>query len=280
VLDANGSPVINEVYANKLSLPDWKDGEMNYGSFLKLDDKTFNGASLSADFKDEYKEKEFPSGVINYEKGILEDSIKQIYTKWLDGTWFKVSKLEHLTKNAFSNGIYVLEADLDFTDKNWPSMFSSDTFTGKIIGNGHKISNVKIRQRDITAQNGGLFAVIGEGAVIENVSFENITYTVETGSRKQGASFGLLTGSLSSEARLTNVSLSGVLKIADKINKNESCTIGIVSGNSDIVKTGIDTSKITCEAVTVDLKGNTTPSESLTVKVEENGLVTLTFEGK
>jgi hypothetical protein len=280
VLDANGSPVINEVYANKLSLPDWKDGEMNYGSFLKLDDKTFNGASLSADFKDEYKEKEFPSGVINYEKGILEDSIKQIYTKWLDGTWFKVSKLEHLTKNAFSNGIYVLEADLDFTDKNWPSMFSSDTFTGKIIGNGHKISNVKIRQRDITAQNGGLFAVIGEGAVIENVSFENITYTVETGSRKQGASFGLLAGSLSSEARLTNVSLSGVLKIADKINKNESCTIGIVSGNSDIVKTGIDTSKITCEAVTVDLKGNTTPSESLTVKVEENGLVTLTFEGK
>ena len=279
VVDESGSPIVNEVYASKLLLPEWKDGKMNYQNFLKLDGKTFDSASLTADFKEAVSNKEFPAGVINYENGTLENSIKQIYTKWLDGTWFKVSDITHLTSNAFKDGIYVLETDLDFTGKNWPAMFSGDTFTGKIIGNGHKISNVTVRQRNVADQNGGLFASIGEGAVIENVSFENITYAVEAGSRKQGASFGMLTGSLSEDAKLTNVTLSGTLKISEKINKNESCTIGIVSGNSDIVPTtGIDTSKITCEAVVVDSKGNTTPSEKLTVKVEENGLVTLTFD--
>ena len=62
------------------------------------------------------------------------------------------------------------------------------------------------------AQQGGLFGFIGEGASITDLHFDNVTYTA-VGSRIQGATIGLLAGTISDKATLENVTISGKLLI-------------------------------------------------------------------
>ncbi len=86
--------------------------------------------------------------------------------------------------NAYTpiEGYYVLGNDIDFanaqlstdygtvlnnlTDKYWNQ---NQGFRGTFDGLNHKITNVKVGQ-------GGIFGFVGQGAVIKNVDFENISY--------------------------------------------------------------------------------------------------------
>ena len=113
---------------------------------------------------------------------------------------------------------------------------------------------------------GGLFGGIDAGAKIENVAFENITYNMNSGSLKAGASFGLLAGTISNEATITGVSVSGAFNISSEIYPATEYMIGVISGN--IIDTGIDASNITCQ-VTGD-------TEKLSIEVE-NGQIELSF---
>jgi hypothetical protein len=94
--------------------------------------------------------------------------------------------------------------------------------TGSIKGNGHKFTNIELKQTNNSKVNAGLFGNLTEEASITDLTFENVTFTMEKGTRVAGASFGLLAGTISDGAALTNVNiLNGVIQI------DSSCYFGV-----------------------------------------------------
>jgi hypothetical protein len=251
----------------EIELPRWneKTGKMDVKSLPAQEGKTFKEASLTKDFSELLSGK--VSGPIDYETGTISgNGTVDIYTRYMNGVWFKISSAKQFKDNSRIDGCYMLEADLDFTGIVWSSVLAKEGFKGQIIGNGHKISNITVNQSDVSAMRGGLFGGIDAGAKIENVAFENITYNMNSGSLKAGASFGLLAGTISNEATITGVSVSGAFNISSEIYPATEYMIGVISGN--IIDTGIDASNITCQ-VTGD-------TEKLSIEVE-NGQITLAF---
>ena len=128
------------------------------------------------------------------------------------------------------------------------------------------MSNIKVNQGNTSVMRGGLFGGIDAGATIENVTFENVTFNMNAGSLKAGASFGLLAGTISNEAALTNITVSGVFNISSDIYPDTEYSLGVLSGN--IIDTDIDISNITC-----NVTGDT---EKLSIEVSD-GQITLNF---
>lgn len=253
--------------ALEIELPRWNDktGKMDVKSFPTVENKTFKEASLTKDFS------ELLTGTVNggidYETGTMQgDGKVEIYTRYLDGTWFKITTPKQFKDNSRLDGCYILESDLDFTGIVWSSTLASEGFKGTIIGNGHKMSNITVNQGNTSVMRGGLFGGIDVGATIENVTFENVTFNMNAGSLKAGASFGLLAGTISNEAVLTNITVSGSFNISSDIYPDTEYSLGVLSGN--IIDTNIDISNITC-----NVTGDT---EKLSIEVSD-GQITLNF---
>lgn len=90
--------------------------------------------------------------------------------------------LDQLTAYTPIEGYYVLGNDIDFANAQIHSDYENTLkslnnyywnqnqgFRGTFDGLNHKITNVKVGQ-------GGIFGFVGQGAVIKNVDFENISY--------------------------------------------------------------------------------------------------------
>ena len=252
----------------EIELPRWNDktGKMDVKSLPTVEGKTFKEASLTKDFT------ELVSGTVNggidYETGTMQGEGKvEIYTRYMDGVWFKITTPKQFKDNSRLDGCYMIEADLDFTGIVWSSTLASDGFKGKIIGNGHKMSNITVNQGNTSVMRGGLFGGIDAGAEITGVTFENITFNMNAGSLKAGASFGLLAGTISNEAVLSDITVSGAFNISSKIYPDTDYSLGILSGN--IIDTGIDASSITCQV--------TDDTEKLSIELQDNGQITLIF---
>lgn len=253
----------------EIELPRWneKTGKMDLKDLSSVEGKTFSSASLTKDFKEIVTGK--INGGIDYETGTVKgDGKVEIYTKWMDGVWFNISTPKQFKDNSRLDGNYIINNDLDFTGIVWSSTLATDGFKGQIIGNGHKLSNITVNQGDTSKIRGGVFGGIDAGAIIKDVTFENVTYNMNVGSLKAGASFGLLAGTISNEATIENVAVNGTFKISSKIYPDTSYSLGKISGN--VINVGIDASNIKCE-----VKDNT---EALSIEVnEENGQITLNF---
>ena len=118
----------------------------------------------------------------------------------------------------------------------------------------------------IGGRHTGLFGQLTENASISDVTFENVTLTIQGGTRVTGASFGLLTGTASDKAQISNVAISGKLQIAaDAYFATDDYVIGLLCGAGELA---MDASGITCEVV-----GDN--AETVTVTVD-GGKVTLT----
>ena len=130
------------------------------------------------------------------------------------------------------------------------------------------MSNITVLQPD-NAQQGGLFGYIGAGASITDLHFENVTYTA-VGSKLQGSTFGLLCGTLSDQATLQNVTISGKLLIDPSLflENVDGASYGILAGMGNAA--GISTEQITVEA-TGDQKNRVILSVN-----RETGEITLT----
>ncbi|MBR2025269.1 MAG: hypothetical protein IKA02_05630 [Clostridia bacterium] len=258
---------LSDINAETINLPSWgSNGKMNRNSFPNVDGKTFKEASLQNDFAQLISGD--LTGEIDYETGTIKgDGTIKVYTRYMDGVWFKITTSNQFKENSRLDGCYIIENDLDFTGVTWSSTIATGSFKGQIIGNGHKMSNITVNQGDTSIMRGGLFGGIDSGAVIENVTFENITYNMNAGSLKNGASFGLLAGTISNEAELTEVSISGTFNISSEIYQNATYSIGVLSGN--VIETGVDISNITCQVKDDQTK--------LTIEVEDNGQITLAF---
>lgn len=264
-----------------LGLPEW-DAEgvaVEYGKFPQADNKTFLKAYADEAMTQEYTQAIPHEGEIDLEKGIAVNGNKAVYTTWKDGVWFNIFTEDQFLANMRGNGCYDIKADLDFTEKTWPSGFSFGTFTGTILGNGHTFSNISVMQTDANNQlNGGLFGVIAESAKIENLSFENVTCTLNAGTRRRGGAFGLFAGELSERAEINNVSVQGKLLVGNAYISGGTNAgyydVGLVTGN--LVTDGI-TFDVTCESAEVKTGSKTTYPRK--VKVMKDGSVIISDNG-
>ena len=250
-------------------LPEWDDktGKLDMKKFPTRTGYTLEDVYLDSALTEKVAEK--ITGTVDYETGTTS-TIEPIrlYTTWREGTWFKITTVDQFIKNSRVDGCYEILADLDFQGKGWPSVFTGKTFTGKIIGNGHQMSNITaIRSdRQTKEQLGGLFGELAATAVIQDVVFENATYRIQGGSVVD-AKIGLLAGNIVSGATLSDITISGQLEIGKSVNAYTfKGDWGLLCGYGTFE--GIDISNIKCVAA----EGNT----NVNIEVD-NGIITLTF---
>ena len=261
-----GTYTFNPLTTGDIKVPQWdeKTGSVEMYRFSQKKGYTFNGAYYDAEGKQPITDVVHHTGVI-LENGTAEGHIMQVYVDWLEGNWYHIYTAEQLRKNADPAGHYILEADLDFTDENWPSIFATGSFSGSIQGNGHTIKNVTFKQTKMDAENTGLFGTLQSGCKIENVVFENITFTIEKGFNR-AANYGLLAGSIYEGATLTGVQIKGSTLLINSSARfaSNDYAIGLVCGAGKaslvtgaeitVAMTGKNPEKYT---VTVDADGNT-----------------------
>ena len=245
VSESGETVYLDTVQAVDLEIPEWntKTGKLDLKKFPARDGMTFDAAYLTADLSQPMTEAiRGQESFVDYETGTLSVEAVPIYTTWMEGTWFKIYTAQQFYSNSRLDGNYIICNDIDFEGAVWSPTLVKGKFTGKIYGNGYTFSNLTVTQADSSQIYGGLFGTLESGTVIENLTLENVSFTVEAGSRMQGASFGLLAGSISSGAVLENVTVSGTLYISENCYPQADYTIGLLcgSGSSDGVTYSID----------------------------------------
>ena len=254
-----------------LTTPTWntETGKMNMYKFPAINGKTFEAAYYDAAGTQPVGDAIIHDGYI--QDGEAVNAVKDVYVKYTEGNWYHISKASQLSQISDPNGHYVLFDDLDFSENGayWPSTFIHGKFTGSIEGNGHVIRNVTIEQANINKTETGLFGTLMAEAVIQDVTFENVTLKITRGARTPGSFFGLLAGSIHASATLTNVQITNSTIQIDADNcywATDDFAIGLLCGLGTFGEcsnlAGIDYSGITCEKIgentmTITVDGNT-----------------------
>ena len=195
-----------------LDRPEWNvsSGKLNYKNFVKQDGKTLDEIYLDEAMT--IPMSAAVSGEYDYENGIALTPTIKIYTTWREGEWIRVSKADHLIGSAASDGCYELMNDIVFSDgKYWSSTFTRGEFTGKIYGNGFKISGIDTvaaltQAGDIV--HGGVFGGLGEGAELRDVTFESVTYRIENPGARAASSTLALFAASDNGATIENVTVT------------------------------------------------------------------------
>lgn len=102
-----------------------------------------------------------------------------LYTKWLEGDVLILREASDLNRlSSYRNGTVWLDCDIDVSESRagFPTL---SEFSGHFIGNGHTLRNIeKSITLKRTTPSAGLFGVLKSGAVIENVTFENVRVAI------------------------------------------------------------------------------------------------------
>lgn len=241
----------NPAQADEIQLPKWDEttGAIEMNDVPKRENYTFSGAYLDLQGKQAVTTDTIShTGTVDYETATAKDSTMKLYVDWKEGEWYRIYNADQFLDNASLNGCYEIHADLDFTDKIWPTVMMYGSFTGTIQGNGHTFSNISIEQTNNSKLNAGLFGQLTETAVLSDLTFRNVTFTVKSGTRVAGTTYGLLAGTISDKAAFTNVQiLSSTLQISsDCYFGTDDYTIGLLCGMGSVP---IDYSQIACTAV-------------------------------
>ena len=248
-------------------IPAWDEttGTVKMNGFPEREGYTFNGL-----FYDELGSQAVSTasvshpGTVDTSTGTAADISMKLYVDYLEGDWYQIYNAEQFADNASLKGNYILHADLDFSDEIWPTNLMYGNFTGTIEGNGHTIKNIDLRQTNNSKVNAGLFGNLTEDAKLNNVIFDHASFTIEAGTRVKGTSFGLLAGTISDGAVLTDVRVANsVLKIDSGCYFGaDDYSIGLICGMGSDTK--LDPSGITCtavgdapETVNITVNGNT-----------------------
>lgn len=224
------------MYVDGIKLPEWdiEEGKLDMHDFPTVDGKTFVAAYYDPHGTERIDtERVIHTGKIDEAAITAEGSVMKIYVDMNEGAWYNVYTAEQFVSIADPAGNYNILADLDFSEEGWVDEFIASEFTGSIRGNGHTLKNIEYAQSATSDTSAGLFGSIAAGALIEDVTFENLHFTIETGSRLPGASFGLFTGTLAKGATLENVNINGKLTVAPTPYITESTIIGLFSGTGD-----------------------------------------------
>ena len=253
-----------------LEIPEWstKTGKLDMKKFPETSGFTFDAAYLDEGLTQPLTETIFGAeSYVDYETGTISTASVAIYTTWLEGSWFKIYTAEQLLSNSRLDGNYMICNDIDFANCVWSPTLVKGKFGGKIYGNGYTISNISATQADNSSVIGGMFGSLESSAVIQDLNLQNVTVTIAAGSRMQGASFGLLAGSISEGATFRNVTVSGNLLISQTCYPQSDYTIGLLCGSGSAE--GI-TYTIGCSVA----EDNT---DAMTVTVHDDDTVSVTF---
>ena len=255
----------------QIQVPAWntETGAIEMYRFPKKSGFTFNAA-----YYDEKGTEPVASpvishpGVVNYETGTAENASIKLYIDWLEGEWYHIYNVDQFLDNASVAGSYVIHEDLDFEGEIWPSSLMYGNFSGTIQGNGHTFKNITLEQTNNSKVNAGLFGNLTETAAISDLTFENVSFTIKSGTRVAGTSYGLLAGTISGNAEFDNVQIrSSCLQIDSACYFGvDDYAIGLLCGMGSAP---IDYSEITCAAV-----GDA--PETVVITVSDNA-VTLEF---
>ena len=207
-------------------------------------------------------------GVVNYENGTAENYSMALYLEWDEGEWYHIYNVEQFLDNASVNGSYVIHADLDFEGEIWPSSLMYGSFTGTIEGNGHTFKNITFEQTNNSKVNAGLFGRLAEGSRITDLTLENVTFTVKSGTRVAGTCYGLFAGVIAGDTTIENVTIAdSTLQIDSGCYFGvDDYSIGLLCGMGSA---DIDVSGITCQ-------GSGDNAESVVITVSD-GDVTVEF---
>lgn len=223
-------------------------GAMEMYKFPARSGYTFNAAYYDAEGTRAVDTPEvIHTGEVNYETGTAEGGAMELYLDWTEGEWFHIYNVEQFLDNASVSGNYVLHADLDFSGEIWPTSLMYGNFSGTIQGNGHTMRNIELTQTNNSKVNAGLFGHLTETASVTDVTFENVTFTIQSGTRVVGTSYGLFAGTISGDAALENVAVTGCLQIDSSCYFGvDEYVIGLVCGMGDPARVTAD---ITCQVV-------------------------------
>lgn len=268
-----GAYTYNPTSVNAIQVPHWDEetGAIEMYKFPKRNGYTFDGAYYDAAGTNMVEETVNHPGYVDLETGTAVNPSMDLYVDWIEGEWFRIYTAEQMIKNATRSGYYELFADLDFTGLNWPANIMYGDFSGRIMGNGHTISNVTITQTDSGKTRFGLFGSLNAAAQLSDVTFENIVVTIQAGATKSGISYGLFAGSIAEEAQL-----SGVHVINSTLQIDSGCALlssdyifGLICGTGKY--SALETADITVVAVGEN-------PESVTIEVDEqNGTLAVTI---
>ena len=152
-------------------------------------------------------------------EGLNEDNTTaHLWAVVLKGTWRLVYDADDLSINTSTN-IYLMVDELDMGGKK---LTIPDRYTGTFEGNGAVIKNFTVDQpmeQGTGEFSYGLFRTLTSTAVIQNVTFENVTYRGEvTNPIATNMAVGVLAGTAQEGAKVKNVSISGTFTyyFADK----------------------------------------------------------------
>lgn len=240
----------NPITEGEILVPAWDEetGTIEMYDFPERSGYTFNGAYYDTEGTQAVDTAAVNHpGVVDEATGTAKDNKLRLYVDWTEGEWYHIYNVEQFLDNASVAGSYVIHADLDFTDEIWPSSLMYGNFSGTIQGNGHTFSNITLEQTNNSKVNAGLFGYLTETAGITDLAFENVTFTIESGTRVAGANFGLFAGSISADATVSGVTIqNGLLQIDSGCYFGvDDYSIGLLCGMGSA---NIDTSGITCQA--------------------------------
>lgn len=263
------SYVFNPMLEEEILIPQW---DMETGAIEMYDFPEKSGWTFDGVYYDAAGTKPLEGttlnhpGVVDETNGMAKDPVMKLYVDWTEGEWYHIYNVEQFLDNAGVNASFVIHEDLDFEGKIWPSALMHGNFAGTIEGNGHKLSNITFEQTNNSKVNSGLFGNLTETALIKDLTFGNVTFTIKAGTRVNGANFGLFAGTVSEGAQVENVKIeNSTLQIdsASYFGTDDYC-LGLVCG---LGATDIDDSGITCTAV-----GDNADTLLITVN---DGIVTL-----
>lgn len=183
--------------------------------------------------------------ILKFENANPEEA-SRIYLDWMEGNWYHIYNINQLSRVAEVDGNYVICADLDFSGGSWPEVFMNNQFNGTFQTKDNAqftIRNVSFSQKG--AAELGLFKSIGPEASISNITFDNVTFTLDQG-KKTVCKYGLVAASISDTAAISNVAVTNSkILISDHIADSETYLIGLVCAEGNYA--AIDYSGITCE---------------------------------
>ncbi len=244
-----------------LWLPRWENGAMAYDykysendpyTFPKIEDTTFVAA-----YTDEAMQNKIDGSLkhhgeaIDHEHALAVNRDHNIYVQTERGIRYRIETAAQLAdfNNVNPNGIYTILDDLDFTPTDssgkqiyqWPASFANGTFTGVMASEEGKTVTIKGAKFNVASDTeyGGLFGRIGDGAKISGISFTDAEISFSKGNRL-GFNFALFCGDISEEAEISDVTVSGLMKIGWEIPVPAVYRLNVLAnGNTDGLTAGV-----------------------------------------
>ena len=260
--------------SSDISIPAWDEetGTIEMFDFPEKKGYTFQGVYLDKEGKESIATDTIAhTGKVNYVNGTANDLVMRLYVKWIEGEWYRIYNAKQLIDNASVTGCYEIYEDLDFANSIWPTSLMYGNFAGTIRGNGHTLKNIEVVQTNNSKVNAGLFGTLTEAAEITDVTFENVTVTIKSGTRVNGTNYGLFAGTISDKATISNVSIVGsTLKIDSGCYFGvNDYSIGLLCGMGNT--TAVPNAQIRCEAT-----GDTPQNLQITIDGNEVTLEIIT----